>query len=54
VALIGELWLPGEALLPLVMGGLVAAAFVVGAQAGLRALGAAPRSLAAQLTNAAL
>lgn len=54
VALIGELWLPAEALLPLVMAGLVLAGLLVGAQAGLRALGAAPRSLAAQLTNAAL
>jgi hypothetical protein len=52
--LIKELWVPGKALLPLVMAGLVAAGLIVGAQAGLRALGAAPRSLSAQLVNAAL
>jgi O-antigen/teichoic acid export membrane protein len=53
-ALIGELWVPAEDLFPLVMTGLVVTGLVVGAQAGLRALGAAPRSLAAQLTNAGL
>jgi O-antigen/teichoic acid export membrane protein len=51
-ALIGELWGPGQSLLPLVMTGMVLAGLVVGAQAGLRALGAAPRSLRAQLTTA--
>lgn len=54
VFLIKELWVPGKDLLPLVMAGLVVAGLVVGAQAGLRALGAAPRSLKAQLVNAAL
>jgi hypothetical protein len=54
VLLIKELWAPAEALLPLVMAGLVMASLVVGAQAGLRALGAAPRSLTAQLVNATL
>jgi hypothetical protein len=54
VLLIKELWVPAETLLPLVMTGLVIASLIVGAQAGLRALGAAPRSLAAQLVNAAL
>lgn len=52
--LLGELWVPGEALLPLVMSGMVVTGVVVGAQAGLRSLGAAPRSLRAQLTNATL
>lgn len=54
VALIGDLWDPGESLLPIVMLGLVVTGLVVGAQAGLRALGASRRSLRAQLANAGL
>jgi O-antigen/teichoic acid export membrane protein len=52
--LLGPLWQPAAALLPPVLIGMVLGAFEIGAAAGVRALGAARRSLAAQLTNAAL
>jgi hypothetical protein len=52
--LLGPLWRPAAALLLPVMIGMVLGAFEIGAAAGVRALGAAPRSLAAQLTNASL
>jgi hypothetical protein len=52
--LLGPLWRPAAALLLPVMIGMVLGAFEIGAAAGVRALGAARRSLAAQLTNATL
>ncbi|HEX4688387.1 MAG TPA: oligosaccharide flippase family protein [Nocardioides sp.] len=53
-ALLGKLWHPAAALLPAVIAGMVVGGFEVGASAGVRALGAARRSLRAQLTFAAL
>ncbi|MCD6639298.1 MAG: hypothetical protein LT071_05230 [Nocardioides sp.] len=51
---LGPLWQPAAALLPPVAVGMVMGGFEIGAAAGVRALGAARRSLAAQLTNASL
>lgn len=51
--LLGEIWVPASALLPAVIIGFFMGAFEIAAAAGVRALGAAPRSLKAQLTNAA-
>jgi len=48
--LLGSLWQPAAALLPWVIAGMVAGGFEIGAAAGVRALGAARRSLRAQLT----
>lgn len=53
-ALLGSLWHPAAALLPLVTIGICGAGFEAGAAAGVRALGAAPRSLRAQLINSAV
>jgi hypothetical protein len=52
--LLGSLWIPAAALLPPVTIGFAMGGFEIGAAAGVRALGAAPRSLNAQLVNAAL
>ena len=52
--LLGPLWVPAAALLPPVIIGMFMGGFEIAAAAGVRALGAAPRSLRAQLTNAAL
>lgn len=51
--LLQSLWAPALALLPAVMVNFAAGAFETGAAAGLRALGAASRSLRSQLTSAA-
>jgi O-antigen/teichoic acid export membrane protein len=48
--LLESLWHPAASLLPLVIAGMIAGGFEVGAAAGVRALGAARRSLRAQLT----
>jgi len=47
--LLGSLWHPAATLLPWVIAGMVAGGFEIGAAAGVRALGAARRSLRAQL-----
>jgi O-antigen/teichoic acid export membrane protein len=47
--LLGPLWSPATALLPVVITGMCLGGFSVGAAAGVRALGAARRSLRAQL-----
>jgi O-antigen/teichoic acid export membrane protein len=52
--LLGSLWHPASVLLPWVTAGMVAGGLEIGAAAGLRALGAARRSLRAQLTLAFL
>ncbi|PJJ56862.1 O-antigen/teichoic acid export membrane protein [Mumia flava] len=52
--LLGDLWEPAAALLPIVVVGLVLGGIEVGATAGVRALGAARRSLFAQLTGSGL
>jgi O-antigen/teichoic acid export membrane protein len=49
--LLGPLWGPAMDLLPIVMVGMCLGGFSVGAAAGVRALGAARRSLRAQLTQ---
>lgn len=54
VALIGSLWTPASSLLIIVAIGMALACFSIGATAGLRAMAAAPRSLAAQLTASIL
>ncbi len=51
--LLGPIWEPAHALLPPVAIGVAMAGFLVSDTAGVRALGAARRSLAAQLANAA-
>ncbi len=51
-ALLGPIWHPAAALLPPVMIGMFMGGFEIGAAAGVRALGAAPRSLAAQMFGA--
>ena len=50
--LLGQIWVPAAALLPPVMIGMFMGGFEIGAAAGVRALGAAPRSLAAQMFGA--
>lgn len=52
--LLGPMWVPASALLLPVVIGMFMGGFEIAAAAGVRALGAAPRSLTAQLTNAAL
>jgi hypothetical protein len=52
--LLGSLWVPAAALLPPVIIAFSMGGFEIGAAAGVRALGAARRSLRAQLVNAAL
>ncbi len=52
--LLGPIWVPASALLPPVILGFFMGGFEIAAAAGVRALGAAPRSLTAQLTNAGL
>jgi O-antigen/teichoic acid export membrane protein len=52
--LLGSIWVPASALLPAVIIGFFMGGFEIAAAAGVRALGAAPRSLKAQLANAAL
>jgi O-antigen/teichoic acid export membrane protein len=52
--LIGEVWEPAAALLPVVALGMVLGGLEIGAAAGVRALGAAPRSLVAQVTTASM
>jgi O-antigen/teichoic acid export membrane protein len=51
---LGELWVAASDLVPIVMIGMVFGGFEIAAAAGVRALGAAPRSLFAQLVNAVL
>ena len=53
-ALLGPIWEPASSLLPIVMLGMAAGGIEIGAAAGVRALGAAPRSLVAQLTTAGM
>lgn len=53
-ALLHELWAPASHLIPAVTLTVVAASFVTAANAGLRALGAARRSLRSQLVTSAL
>ena len=53
-ALLGPIWVPAAALLPAVMIGMAIGGFEIGAAAGVRALGAAPRSLAAQMSGASM
>ena len=53
-ALLGSLWVPASQLLLPVILGLVLGGFEIGAAAGVRALGAAPRSLKAQLISASM
>jgi O-antigen/teichoic acid export membrane protein len=53
-ALLGPIWRPASSLLPVVMLGMAAGGLEIGAAAGVRALGAAPRSLVAQLTTAGM
>jgi O-antigen/teichoic acid export membrane protein len=53
-ALLGSLWQPVSVLLPAVILGMCFGGFEVGAAAGVRALGAARRSLRAQLSFSAL
>jgi O-antigen/teichoic acid export membrane protein len=52
--LLGEIWVPASALLPAVIVAFTMGGFEIAAAAGVRALGAAPRSLKAQLVNAGL
>lgn len=52
--LLGHIWVSARPLLPPVILGMSMGGFTVAAMAGVRALGAAPRSLTAQLTNASL
>ena len=52
--LLGDLWRPAAALLPAAMITVVGSCFTTGAGAGLRALGAASRSLRAQLYASAV
>jgi O-antigen/teichoic acid export membrane protein len=52
--LLGSIWVPASALLPAVIIAFSLGGFEIAAAAGVRALGAAPRSLRAQLTSAAL
>ena len=52
--LLGSLWIPAAALLPPVILAFSMGGFEIGAAAGVRALGAARRSLRAQLINASL
>ena len=49
---LGPIWYPAVALLPIVGLGMSIGGLEIGAAAGVRALGAAPRSLVAQLANA--
>lgn len=51
---LGPIWRPAAHLLPAVAIGMSAACFSTGASAGLRAMGAASRSMAAQLTASIL
>jgi O-antigen/teichoic acid export membrane protein len=51
---LGPIWYPAVALLPIVGLGMSIGGLEIGAAAGVRALGAAPRSLVAQLVNASL
>ncbi len=53
-ALLGPIWQPASSLLPVVMLGFAAGGLEIGAAAGVRALGAAPRSLVAQLATAGM
>lgn len=53
-ALLGPIWEPASTLLPIVMIGMAAGGLEIGAAAGVRALGAAPRSLVAQLSTAGM
>ena len=53
-ALLGPIWEPASTLLPVVMIGMAAGGLEIGAAAGVRALGAAPRSLVAQLATAGM
>ena len=53
-ALLGPIWEPASSLLPVIMLGMAAGGLEIGAAAGVRALGAAPRSLVAQLTTAGM
>jgi hypothetical protein len=52
-ALLKELWIPTQQLLPAITLTVAAAAFITAAIAGLRAMGVARRSLRAQLTASA-
>lgn len=52
--LLGDIWESAAALLPIIVVGLVMGALEVGATTGVRALGAARRSLFAQLTGSGL
>ena len=52
-ALLKELWMPTEQLIPAITLTVAAAAFITAAIAGLRAMGVARRSLRAQLTGSA-
>jgi hypothetical protein len=52
-ALLKELWMPTEQLLPAITLTVAFAAFITAAIAGLRAMGVARRSLRAQLTGSA-
>ena len=52
--LLGSIWVPASALLPPVIIAFFMGGFEIAAVAGVRALGAAPRSLKAQLTAAVL
>jgi O-antigen/teichoic acid export membrane protein len=53
-ALLGSIWTTAADLLPPVIIGLSMGGLSIGAAAGVRALGASPRSLTAQLTDSAL
>jgi O-antigen/teichoic acid export membrane protein len=52
--LLADLWRPASVLLPIVVVGMVAGGLEVGAATGVRALGAARRSLSAQLVTSGL
>jgi O-antigen/teichoic acid export membrane protein len=52
--LLGPIWRPATHLLPPVLIGMAVACFSTGAAAGLRAMGASPRSMRAQLTASVL
>ncbi|MBW9210784.1 hypothetical protein KV100_14080 [Mumia sp. zg.B21] len=52
--LLADLWGPAGALLPIVVVGMVAGGLEIGAATGVRALGAARRSLSAQLVTSGL
>jgi O-antigen/teichoic acid export membrane protein len=53
-ALLKELWVPTAGLVPAITLTVVAASFITAANAGLRAMGVARRSLRAQLTTSAM